>query len=293
MSEYDPWYEEYDSWDDEYDPNADREAPSDSKEQEAREALIELIEANPERVFFTTQLEVMLEDDFFHWITGRAIQGLVDDGTLMSERRKMTSGSQIRLLWPRRYRYWKRAAKRVVEHVESYADPKISRALGLQGEAHVSDGFSRIGFVQIGRNTQEYDGRKWSRTKHDLDFLFTRDDEVYGVEVKNRIAYMERDEMEVKIELCEHIGVTPVFVVRAAPKSWINDVRLKNGFTLMMKHQLYPWGHEELAKTIREELELPVDSPARLEDGTMRRFEKWHEKRVNSKRKSQGVNRKQ
>jgi hypothetical protein len=64
--------------------------------------------------------------------------------------------------------------------------------------------------------------------------------------------------------------------VRSAAKSYINEVRLLGGFTLVFKYQLYPFGQKPFADQVREALRLHVDSPARIADGTVQRFLKWH-----------------
>jgi hypothetical protein len=45
----------------------------------------------------------------------------------------------------------------------------------------------------------------------------------------------------------------------------------------ILKYQLYPWAHRDLARRVRAELGLPVDAPRALEEGTMMRFLRWHE----------------
>ena len=44
---------------------------------------------------------------------------------------------------------------------------------------------------------------------------------------------------------------------------------------MVMQYQFYPWTHAELAQEIRGKLGLPVDTPRRIEAGTMERFEHW------------------
>jgi hypothetical protein len=44
---------------------------------------------------------------------------------------------------------------------------------------------------------------------------------------------------------------------------------------MIMGYQFYPWAHAALAHEIRGKLGLPVDTPKRIEAGTMQRFEKW------------------
>jgi hypothetical protein len=119
-------------------------------------------------------------------------------------------------------------------------------------------------------------GRTWGLTDHDLDRVFERDGVAYGAEIKNTLDYIEQSELAVKIRMCEALRLRPLFIVRTAPKSYIEQVRLAGGFTLVFKYQLYPHGQEELARRVQEELDLPVDCPARLEEGTAQRFLKWH-----------------
>jgi hypothetical protein len=180
------------------------------------------------------------------------------------------------VIWHRTNRYYRRAATELVRLVEEFSDPNIGRALGQNGELLVLEGFSRRQFVTHGRNTSRYRGRGWQTTEHDLDFIFERDGLVYGVEVKNTLAYMEYKELRTKIDLCDYLGIMPVFVARMLPKSWVNEVRLAGGFSLILEFQLYPLTHQDLARRLRTKLSLPVGTPKALEDGTIDRFRRWH-----------------
>jgi hypothetical protein len=144
----------------------------------------------------------------------------------------------------------------------------------------VLEGFARSEFVMRGRNTRSFSGKTWEATDQNLDFIFERDGVAYGVEVKNTLGYMDRDEFEAKIRLSQFLGIKPVFAVRMMPKSWINDLIEAGGFGLVLKYQLYPWTHKELARRVARELGLPVDAPRALEEGTMSRFLKWHRKKL-------------
>lgn len=184
------------------------------------------------------------------------------------------------MLWHKSYRYFRRTATRLIELVENYSDPNIGAALGLHGETMVLEGFARSEFVMKGRHTRKYAGKEWIRSEHNLDFIFERDSVVYGVEVKNTLGYMDYKEFSVKVELCEFLNIRPVFVVRMIPKSWIRELISAGGFALIFKYQLYPWSHRELAKRVANQLNLPVDAPKTLEEGTMARFLRWHEKQM-------------
>ncbi len=251
---------------------------ADPRQEEAAAALQLVFDGNRERVFFSRQLEVLHEGRWFHWITNRALRELANRGVIRSESRQLTTGSRVHLLWHRSYRYYRREAIRLVQLVEAYADPNIGGAIGLHGELMVLEGFARQQFVMMGRNTKTFEGRSWTKTAHDLDFVFERDGTAYGVEVKNTLGYMEYTELKLKIQMCGALRVRPVFAVRMLPKSWVKEIVDAGGFALILKYQLYPWAHRELAKRVREELELPVDAPRALADGTMGRFVRWHER---------------
>lgn len=257
------------------------EEKSDPAQEQAKNKIFELFDKNREAVFFSRQVEVINEGEFFHWITNRALRELEEEGVIKSETRELSIGSRTKLYWHPTYRYYKRKAKELIDLLNEYTNPEIGRALGWHGEMMVLEGFARTQFVQLGRNTNSFGGKNWTKTNHDLDFIFQKNSAIYGVEVKNQLRYMDQGELRIKIELCLHLGVRPVFVVRMMPKTWIYEVNQAGGFVLVLKYQLYPPTHRVLARKVKEELGLPVDSPRVLEEGTIKRFTDWHERNVN------------
>jgi hypothetical protein len=257
------------------------ERPPDPIEINARESLRDFFENNRAQVFFSRQLEVQNEGVYFHWITNRAIRELEGEGLIRSEWRKLSTGTSIKLVWHKSYRYYRRHAAEVLSLVEEYSDPNIGASLGLHAELLVLEGFAKMHFLTRGRETREYSGNVWDASEHDLDFIFERDGIAYGVEVKNTLGYMDYKEFLIKIRLCQKLGLRPLFVVRMMPKSWIyNHLNAARGFALILKYQLYPWAHKQLAKRVSQELNLPVSSPRAIEDGTMFRFLRWHERQL-------------
>ena len=250
---------------------------SDPYGRDAATALNDLFDERRREVFFSRQLEVLHEHQWFHWITKRALKRLEGEGIVRSEMRTLAHGGNITLFWHRSHRYPRRDAARVIDLVNEYADPNIGGALGLQGELLVLEGLARQQFLMLGRESRSYRSEEWTRTEHDLDFVFERDGIGYGVEVKNTLGYMDHDELRIKVEMCQNLGVRPVFAVRMLPKTWINEIIQAGGFALVMKYQLYPWAHRELARRVRETLGLPVDAPRSLQEGTVGRFVRWHE----------------
>jgi hypothetical protein len=191
--------------------------------------------------------------------------------------RELRFGGVIKTYWHRKNRYYKTAEKKVIETVELYSAPTVGGALGHHGELLVLEGFAKKGFLLTGRHTQEYGGRGWSGGDHNLDMIVEKDDQAYGVEVKNTLTYIDREDFDVKIKLCGELGVTPVFAVRMLPTTWFKElVHKAKGFGLIFEWQLYPFGHKAVADEVRATLGLPVDCPASLEEGTMDRFVNWH-----------------
>jgi len=241
----------------------------------ARKDLHKFFRQHRRRVFYMKQVEVLFEKPYFHWVTNRALHSLIEDGELHTESLSLSTGVTIKLLWYKSFRHYKRAAARLLQLVNAYSQPEFGHLLGYTGEMLAQEAFARAQFKWLAREVKEWNGRRWEETNHDLDFLFEKDGELYGVEIKNGLGYMDHSEWRIKTRLARHLGATPIFVVRAAPKTWINDLQKEGGFTLVLRWQLYPRSHAELAKTVKSELDLPVDTPPRLHDVTVERLVKW------------------
>jgi hypothetical protein len=113
-----------------------------------------------------------------------------------------------------------------------------------------------------------------------LDRVYVRDGIAYGAEIKNKLGYMDRDELTIKLKMCRHLGLRPLFIARWLPKAWVWEVsRDWDGFCLLFKYQLYPFNSGVFAKEIRDALGLPVDCPKKIQEGTIKRFLKWHVKK--------------
>ncbi len=260
---------------DECDFEGETRAP-DPVEQQAEGELRVFFESRPEQVFFSRQIEIAHEDRFFHWITNRALRSLIEQGLLATEEHRLNFGGRVKLIWMRAYRYYKRRAAQVVQLVGEYSHPSISEGLGRQGEVMVLEALARNGFSILGRNAIEYGGRRWAETGHDLDIIVEKDGLGYGVEVKNTLQYISQDDYRKKKEICGALGLRPLFAVRMMPKTWIHELRLAGGYSMILKNQLYPWGQKELARRVAEELGLPVVCAGAIEQGTLERFLAWH-----------------
>jgi hypothetical protein len=254
-------------------------APRDIKIDEAKAALLGIFNVKPEEVYYQRQVEVMMERRFFHWITAKALNELAAEGKIQSQTRAH-SDIRMRFYWSVGNRYWTRKANAIEKLVLRFSDSTFTRALGQHGETMFDAALPLGGFMPGGKNVRSHKGRIWTRTEHDLDRLFLRDEVEYGVEIKNTLSYIDRDEMRVKIEMCRYLGLVPLFIVRAAPANYMNEVEKAGGFTLIFEWQLYPFGQEPFAKEVREALGLKVDSPRAIATGTVSRLARWHAKRL-------------
>lgn len=73
--------------------------PPDEHLVTASDRLREFFDKNREKVFFSRQLEVLYEQEYFHWITSRAIRQLEAEGVIRSERRGLRTGTSMKLIW--------------------------------------------------------------------------------------------------------------------------------------------------------------------------------------------------
>jgi len=255
--------------------------PADDPAVQAVEPLLlEVFEQEPESVFFEGQLAIRFEDQFFHWVTVRALKELREAHKIGSELQQLSTDTQLRFYFNRRNRYWRRRAAEVRKIVLLYSDPAFTPVLGTQGELLVDAGLPRFGFMPVAAEVREWQGRKWDQSGHDLDRIFVRDGIYYGVEIKNRLSYIERNEFRSKLAMCLVLGVRPLFIARMMPRTYIHEVRRFGGYSMIMKYQFYPVSHRDLAVRVRTQLGLPVDCPRRLQDSTLLRFLQWHQRNL-------------
>ena len=258
--------------------------PRDSFVDQAKEDLKNLFAQEPESVFYQRQLQVMFEKKYFHWITVRALSELVQERILAPEVVPLpgarTATGMIVVYRAIAYRYWKRDAEEIVKLVSRFSEPSFTLALGAQAETMFDAALPTVGFMPTIRNARAYKGIEWTETKQDLDRIFERDGIGYGTEIKNTLGYIEKDELETKVKMCKRLGLRPLFIVRWAPKSYVNFVREEGGFTLIFQYQLYPFGQKGFADEVRERLRLPTDCPLRIEQGTVKRLLDWHLKKL-------------
>lgn len=258
----------------------EEERPRDPVVDRAKEELRKFFESEPAELCYQRQLQVMFEGTYFHWITARALSELAAEGHIASDVEPLPPTGTITFYRAKSHRYWRTHAKEIIELVTQFSAQPFTQGLGAQGELLFEAALAGAEFKPTGRKVRSYGGKTWTETGHDLDRVFERDGVAYGAEIKNTLPYIPRDELLAKLKMCKFLGLRPLFIVRMAPKNYINDVRLEGGFTLVFKFQLYPFGQKAFADTVRKRLRIPVDCPTRIADGTVQRLLNWHLKSV-------------
>jgi hypothetical protein len=251
----------------------------DAAVEDAKTALRQWFSDHSEEVFYQQQLEVIFERDYFHWVTRRALRELVAETRLVLETVPLAGAIPLHVFRRPSNRNWRRKANALVQMVTEFSPgTPLGSSLGQHGELMFDSALARFGFIPVAREVREWDGRQWTASGHDLDRVYRRDGVDYGAEIKNTLKYMPRAEFGVKLEMCRALGLRPLFITRAAPKTYNYRVIQSGGYAMVFRYQLYPAGFSDIARRVRDELYLPVDSPAAISDGTVQRLVNWHDK---------------
>lgn len=260
-----------------YDEPEPPDPPMDHKVEEAMDVIMENFLGGGKDVFYSRQVEIWLEKQFYHWITKKALRELAEAGKIGFIEADLAH-HRAHFFYPVRHRYPRRQIREIIGLIAQFSEPNFTRAVGHHGEMLVESGFARTGFRILQQKVRSVDGRQWKKTRHDLDFLIERDGIRYGVEVKNQLGYIDMDEFGIKLEMCAYWGIRPMFITRQMPKSYVWDVYQAGGYSLLTDNQNYPLLAQDFAKIVRDTLRLPVAVIQRFPDTALVRFEKWHEK---------------
>lgn len=268
--------------DDFYEPPEDYYEPitePDNYFLQAQEDIKNLYENDREGVYYIRQLQVKFEKKYFHWITNNAIIGLYNMGYLKDLRIPKERGTSTRFFIHRSNRYAKRTIRKLEKIIEEYSQDHITRSCGHRAEDLFCKALAMRGFMPVASKVREYKGKKWEKTGHDLDFVFKRDNIEYGCEIKNTLGYIDKEELEIKLEMCDFFEIKPLFIMRYAPKSYNKMIYDHEGFALLYETQIYELSQEKLVQKMKSVLGLPVDCPKAIPEGIIDRFEKWHIKK--------------
>ncbi len=245
---------------------------------DAQKEIRALYEEDKDRVFYIRQVQVKFEKKYFHWVTNNAINGLHKIGFLKDVRIPKDRGTSTRFFIHKTNRYPQRTINRIEKIIEEYSQDHITRSCGHRAEDLFCKALARRGFMPVDEKVKKFNGKQWEKTGHDLDFVFKRDGVEYGCEIKNTLGYIEKEELGIKLEMCNFFGIKPLFIMRYSPKTYNNLINDNGGFALIFETQIYELSQEILVKKIRDVLGLPVICSKAIPASIIDRFENWHSK---------------
>lgn len=260
--------------------------------------------------FFKRQLQIFYEADFFPWVINDALNILEHEGYLLSIDSSQIPGFR-QLKNVRQMKFYANAkaestiaelqrtmikkALSIGKVVNAYSHPQITSHVGRHLEDLLGYELRAQGFRIIGSHTNEYRGKKWTNSNFNLDHIAEHKSGrlAIGLEAKNTLGIISQKEIDEKISVCRHLGLTPVFAARWI-KPYIRHISKEGGFCWVFKTQIYPLGYDALTReayrrlSVSERqdsrghrLEFPVTATNMLPNLSLRNFERWVERRVN------------
>ena len=109
------------------------------------------------------------------------------------------------------------------------------------------------------KETNKFKGKTWKRSNKNLDFIIQKDGMNYGVEIKNTFDYIPQDEFEEKLEMCDFLGLLPLFPLRCPSELQYAQMKDCGGLALKFKTRIFPPGFQGLVTDIWNNFRLPVN----------------------------------
>ena len=97
---------------------------------------------------------------------------------------------------------------------------------------------------------------------------------------RNTFDYISKSELGIKLDICDHLKIRPLFIMRYAPKTYNYEIIKRKGYAMIFETQIFPLASKDLARRIKKELRMPVDYPKAIPNGIINRFMKWHKKNL-------------
>lgn len=129
----------------------------DSKIDEAKRFLLDhVFTRESTQIVYGQQVEVLLEDRYFHWITSRAVSELAKEGKIQSEREPLFQNNTIVFYTAKQNRFWTRRRLELRNLVLEYCAPEFTEDLGRHGETMFDVALPREGFLPVAFDTRKY-----------------------------------------------------------------------------------------------------------------------------------------
>ena len=142
--------------------------------------------------------------------------------------------------------------------VAKYSAKQVRKDIGDHLEALVKQELRANGLANIAKDAKSYGGKTWTKNNRNLDFIADHPTHAaFGVQVKNELESIEKEELLAQLEISEYLELRPIFVVRYMPWSLTPVVKDKGGYVITLGNQIYPLGYSSLVDEIKSKLSLP------------------------------------
>ena len=85
--------------------------------------------------------------------------------------------------------------------VAEFSQDHIMLGCGNRAEILFAEGLASRGFAPVSKKVTENNKKKCVKSKHDLDYIFVKDEIAYGCEIKNTLGYIDKEELGIKLEM--------------------------------------------------------------------------------------------
>jgi len=228
-------------------------------------------------------IQIQLEEEFPFWRVNYGLEKLVKNGTLTSVRFSIPEKREARFFFPKvllensNRDLMDKKMKRAGYWINRYSNKMVTNMLGKHLQALVKGELRAQGFeIKEHKNLRGYDEVVLDNVEESLDLiaLKKRKNLKLGLEIKNMLPMITKDEIVTKIDMCKRLRLTPVFACR-----WIEpyrkDIEKSGGFVWQFKYQLYPLGQKKFVETIRKRFKFPIQIASELPEKAVKDFEKW------------------
>ena len=220
--------------------------PRRRRRREKRDPELILNFVREQVVVYERQVQVALEDYMEHRTTRELLGRLVREGELASSVEEHYVGGGKRKI---RWFYLPNADE---EELETAKRTKLilmgfytgyERAFVYEGmryddyaEYLVERAFLKAGYRVVGKSTNYFNGKRYTKKDVDLDFIvYSPSGHFIGVEVKNRLDYPELKDIVNFLDITSFLGLKPLFIARFMPKKYIMDIIEAGGYVVITK----------------------------------------------------------
>ncbi len=225
---------------------------------------------------------VMLENNYSPGKVKTGLQKLEDIGKLVSVKKEIEKVGEAKFYFLNLKNNHKKVQKiqkkidSASKWIKRYSNHKVTRMIGEHLHDVVKTELRIQGFEIKGEKTRRYQDKEWRENNETLDIIAKHKIKnlAIGVEIKNMLYPVPISEVVSKIEMCNYLGIKPVFACRWL-ESHRSELLSNGGFLWQFKKQLYPRGQEKFVEALGKRFKFPVEVNSELPTKSIEEFEEW------------------